>query len=99
VTVIVIVFAGVIGLCVGSFLNVAVYRIPRGESVAHPPSHCPNCGHPIRNRHNVPVFGWLLLRGRCYDCKQPISVRYPLIELATGVVFAAIAGAVLVAVS
>jgi leader peptidase (prepilin peptidase) / N-methyltransferase len=82
--------AGVFGLAVGSFLNVVIYRVPRGESVVSPPSKCPSCGSSIRNRHNVPVFGWLLLRGKCYDCKAPISTRYPLVEAATGVLFAAV---------
>ena len=77
--------AGVLGLAIGSFLNVVIYRVPAGLSVVHPPSACPKCGHEIRNRHNVPVLGWLVLRGRCFDCKAPISARYPLIELLTGV--------------
>ncbi|NUR99695.1 MAG: prepilin peptidase [Kribbellaceae bacterium] len=85
------VLAGVLGLAVGSFLNVVVYRVPRGESVVSPPSHCPRCDSPVRNRHNVPVFGWLMLRGRCADCRLPISVRYPLVELATGILFATVA--------
>ncbi|GAA1976633.1 A24 family peptidase [Nocardioides panacihumi] len=80
--------AGVLGLVIGSFLNVVAHRVPRGESVVSPPSACPRCGTPIRNRHNVPVLGWLVLRGRCYDCGLPISVRYPLVEAATGLVFA-----------
>lgn len=75
------------GLVIGSFLNVVGYRVPRGESLNSPPSHCPACGHPIRNRHNVPVVGWLVLRGRCADCAAPISVRYPLVEAATGLLF------------
>ncbi|MET3961882.1 leader peptidase (prepilin peptidase)/N-methyltransferase [Marmoricola sp. OAE513] len=56
----------------------------------HPPSACPHCGNAIRNRHNVPVLGWLILRGRCFDCQEPISVRYPLVELGTGLIFAGI---------
>ena len=80
--------AGVLGLVVGSFLNVVAHRVPRGESVVRPPSACPRCGTPIRNRHNVPVLGWLVLRGRCYDCAEPISARYPLVEAATGLLFA-----------
>ncbi|HZX04955.1 prepilin peptidase, partial [Kribbella sp.] len=85
------VVAGVLGLAVGSFLNVVVYRVPRGESVVSPPSHCPRCSQPVRNRHNVPVAGWVMLRGRCADCRLPINVRYPLVELATGLLFAAVA--------
>ena len=82
------VVAGVFGLAVGSFLNVVIYRVPAGESVVSPPSRCPSCGAPIRHRHNIPVVGWLLLRGKCFDCKTPISARYPLVEAATGVLFA-----------
>lgn len=77
----------VFGLLVGSFLNVVVARVPAGESIVTPPSHCPRCGHPIRARDNVPVLAWLLLRGRCRDCGEPISVRYPLVEAATGAAF------------
>lgn len=82
------VLAGILGLAVGSFLNVVIYRVPAGESIARPASHCPSCGAAIRNRHNVPVLGWLVLRGRCYDCSARISPRYPLVELATGLLFA-----------
>ncbi|TDO64044.1 leader peptidase (prepilin peptidase)/N-methyltransferase [Kribbella sp. VKM Ac-2571] len=85
------VLAGLLGLVVGSFLNVVVYRVPRGESIVSPPSHCPRCGSLVRARHNVPVVGWVLLRGRCADCRLPISVRYPLVELVTGLLFAAVA--------
>ena len=81
----------VLGLLVGSFLNVVVWRVPRGESVAHPPSACPACGRPIRPRDNVPVLSWLLLRGRCRDCRSPISARYPAVEVATAVLFALVA--------
>lgn len=80
--------AGGLGLCVGSFLNVVAYRLPRGESVVRPPSACPHCGVEIRARHNVPVVGWLVLRGRCHTCTEPISARYPLVEAATGLLFA-----------
>src|SRR6478609_529654 len=73
----------VIGLAIGSFLNVVIYRVPQGESLSSPASHCPRCLTPIRNRHNVPVLGWLVLRGRCAECAAPISVRYPLIESLT----------------
>ena len=78
---------GVVGLVIGSFLNVVVWRVPRGESIVTPPSACPRCGHRIRARDNVPVLSWLLLRARCRDCGAPISARYPLVELATGVLF------------
>lgn len=83
-------FSGILGLLIGSFLNVVVHRVPRGESIAHPPSHCPSCDHPIRNRHNIPVLGWLMLHGRCFDCGAPISARYPLVEAGTALAFAAI---------
>ncbi len=81
--------AAAVGLAVGSFLNVVVWRVPRGESVVSPPSACPRCGHGIRPRDNVPVLSWLILRGRCRDCGEPISVRYPFVEVATGALFAA----------
>jgi leader peptidase (prepilin peptidase)/N-methyltransferase len=79
--------SGVLGLLVGSFLNVVVWRVPRGESVVSPPSACPGCGHGIRTFDNVPILSWLLLRGRCRDCGATISPRYPLVELATAVLF------------
>lgn len=78
----------VLGTCVGSFLNVCAYRIPRGMSVTKPRSRCPGCGSSIRARDNVPVLGWLMLRGRCRGCRAPISVRYPAVELALGLLFA-----------
>jgi leader peptidase (prepilin peptidase) / N-methyltransferase len=77
-----------LGLAVGSFLNVVIYRVPRGESVVSPRSACPSCGTPIRERDNIPVVSWLLLRGRCRDCGAPISPRYPLVELACAGLFA-----------
>jgi leader peptidase (prepilin peptidase)/N-methyltransferase len=88
------VLAGALGLLVGSFLNVVAYRIPRGESIVTPGSRCPGCGEPVRARDNVPVLSWLLLRGRCRDCGTAISPRYPLIELGTAAIFAAIAAVV-----
>ncbi len=83
-------FAGVLGLVIGSFLNVVVYRLPRGMSLVRPGSSCPSCGAPVRWFDNVPVVSWLILRGRCRRCHRPISLRYPLVELATGLVFAAL---------
>lgn len=71
--------------CVGSFLNVVIWRIPRGESIVHPPSHCPKCNYRIPFYLNVPILAWLVLRGRCANCKEPISARYPLIEAFTGI--------------
>jgi leader peptidase (prepilin peptidase) / N-methyltransferase len=85
-----IVVVALLGLAVGSFLNVVIYRVPRGESLVRPASHCPQCDHPIRNRHNIPVLGWLLLRGKCADCGSRISVRYPLVEAGTAVLFVAV---------
>jgi len=82
--------AGLLGLAVGSFLNVVIYRVPRDESLVRPGSHCPRCGGAVRVRHNVPVLGWLLLRGRCADCRTPISVRYPLVEAGAAVLFVAV---------
>jgi leader peptidase (prepilin peptidase)/N-methyltransferase len=75
--------AGLMGLVTGSFLNVVAFRLPRGESLAHPPSRCPSCSHAIRPYDNIPVLSWLLLRGRCRDCHTAIPARYPLIELGT----------------
>ncbi len=80
----------VLGLAIGSFLNVVIHRVPAGQSLVAPASHCPRCDSPIRARHNVPVLGWLMLRGRCADCAAPISIRYPLIELGTGAAFLAV---------
>lgn len=81
---------GVLGLVVGSFLNVVAWRVPRGESVVSPPSACPACGHRIRSWDNIPVVSWLVLRGRCRDCGAAISPRYLVVELVTGVAFAAV---------
>lgn len=83
--------ATVLGLAVGSFLNVVIHRVPKHESIVRPPSRCPSCGHDIRPRDNVPVVSWLLLRGRCRDCGAPIAARYPAVEVATGALFAAAA--------
>ena len=76
-----------LGLCFGSFLNVCIYRLPRGKSVVTPRSACPHCGDPIPLYHNLPVLSWLILRGKCRACKQPISPRYLVIELLTGLLF------------
>ena len=68
---------------IGSFLNVVAYRLPRGESLVSPASHCPSCGTSVKAYDNVPVLGWLMLRGRCRSCHQAISARYPVVELTT----------------
>jgi leader peptidase (prepilin peptidase) / N-methyltransferase len=81
----------VFGLVVGSFLNVVIYRVPRHESVLSPSSACPECGTAIGARDNVPVISWALLRGRCRHCGAPISVQYPLVELATAALFGGLA--------
>ena len=99
-----ILFLFALGACVGSFLNVVVWRLPRVESVeddgllrsffrswhalAYPPSHCPKCEQPLKWYDNIPVIGWIKLRGRCRFCKQPISIRYPIVEAVTGLLFA-----------
>jgi leader peptidase (prepilin peptidase)/N-methyltransferase len=88
-----IAFAVLFGLVIGSFLNVVAWRLPRGESLSHPPSACPTCGTPIKPYDNVPVFAWLWLRGRCRACGEPISPRYPLVELTTGVLYGAVVAA------
>lgn len=79
--------SALLGLILGSFLNVVIYRIPRRESLVRPGSHCPSCGQPIHFYDNVPVFSWLVLRGKCRSCHISISVRYPLVELITGIAF------------
>jgi leader peptidase (prepilin peptidase)/N-methyltransferase len=91
VTVVLVAFCAVLGLAIGSFLNVVIWRVPRGESIASPPSACPGCDTPIRPRDNVPVVSWLLLRRRCRDCGEPISARYPAVEAGTAVAFAGVA--------
>jgi len=80
-----------VGLLVGSFLNVVIWRVPRGESVVTPPSHCPACDRPVAPRDNVPVLSWLLLRGRCRDCGVRVSPRYAIVEVGTAVLFGVMA--------
>ena len=77
----------VLGTVIGSFLNVVIYRLPEGLSLSSPGSHCPRCDSPIRWYHNVPIVGWLVLRGRCRDCGESISWRYPAVEALTGALF------------
>lgn len=83
-------FLGLLGLVIGSFLNVVVHRVPAGQSVVRPPSSCPACSHEVRPRDNIPVVSWLLLRGRCRDCAEPISARYPLVEAGCAALFVAL---------
>jgi leader peptidase (prepilin peptidase) / N-methyltransferase len=82
--------AAIAGALIGSFLNVVAYRLPRGESLLRPGSRCPGCGTPIKPYDNVPVLGWLLLRGRCRACGDPVSVRYPIVEAVTALLWAGI---------
>jgi leader peptidase (prepilin peptidase)/N-methyltransferase len=82
-----ILFLFAFGACVGSFLNVVVWRLPRGESLVTPPSHCPKCGNRLKWYDNLPVIGWIKLRGKCRFCALPISPRYPIVEALTGGIF------------
>jgi len=84
-----VVYAGLVGLVVGSYLNVVVHRLPRGTSTVLPRSRCPYCGGPVLARDNVPVVSYLILRGRCRWCTAPISWRYPVVEAATAALFVA----------
>src|SRR4051794_15982913 len=88
-----VVVTGLFGAVLGSFLNVVVHRVPAGESIVSPGSRCPECRTPLKPYDNVPVVSWLVLRGRCRNCGAPISPRYPLVELATALVFAAVVAA------
>jgi leader peptidase (prepilin peptidase)/N-methyltransferase len=82
--------ACVFGAVIGSFLNVVIHRLPRGESLAQPGSHCPSCQTPVAPRDNVPLVSWALLRARCRHCGTSISIRYPGIELLTAIAFGAV---------
>ena len=82
-----LIFTAVLGLLIGSFLNVVAWRVPRGESVVNPPSACPNCGHRLSWWENIPVLSFLALRAKCRECKNPISWRYPLLEVGTAALF------------
>ena len=81
------VFSFAFGSCIASFLNVCIWRLPRNESVVSPPSHCPSCGASIKWYQNIPIVSWLALRGRCANCRKPISPRYVVVELLGGVLF------------
>jgi len=93
-----VVIGFVLGLAIGSFLNVVVYRVPNHRSLVSPRSACPHCSAPIRPRDNIPVFSWLLLRAKCRNCGAPISVRYPLVELGTAITFAVVTACFLPAI-
>ncbi|MBL69904.1 MAG: prepilin peptidase [Verrucomicrobiales bacterium] len=79
----------IFGAMIGSFLNVCIHRMPLEQSLSHPPSHCPKCGYSIPWYFNIPILAWIRLRGRCGNCAEPISIRYPAVELLTGIAFAA----------
>jgi leader peptidase (prepilin peptidase)/N-methyltransferase len=85
-----LVIPGLFGALIGSFLNVVALRLPQGQSLIRPPSHCPSCSSPVRSWHNVPIVGWLALRGRCHDCGTSISARYPLVEALTACLYIAV---------
>jgi len=76
----------IFGIVIGSFLNVLIYRIPKGENIAYPASKCQSCQTPLKWWHNIPIFSWLFLGGKCHFCKEKISMQYPLIEFGTGVI-------------
>lgn len=80
-------FVFILGIVIGSFMNVLIVRIPKGENVAFPASHCVHCNTPLKIWHNIPLFSWLFLRGRCSFCDRAISLQYPLIELLSGIIF------------
>ena len=82
-----LVLAGLIGLCIGSFLNVVIYRLPLGQSLASPPSRCRKCGYSLRWYDNIPVLSWVSLRGRCRKCGVSVSIQYPIVELITALLF------------
>lgn len=84
---ILVIYAAVIGACIGSFLNVVIYRLPLGKSIVSPPSACPRCGHRLKWYDNIPIFGWLMLAGKCRQCRMPVSIQYPLVELVTALLF------------
>jgi len=81
------VFVGLVGASIGSFLNVLIVRLPKDESIVRPRSRCPGCGDPIAAYDNIPIVSWLLLRGKCRNCKASISIQYPLIEFATAIIW------------
>ena len=81
------VFIFVIGLCIGSFLNVCIYRLPKGESISFPPSHCQSCGYRLKVKDLVPVFSYIFLKGKCRNCGEKISIQYPIVEFTNAVLY------------
>lgn len=81
------IFLFFLGLCIGSFLNVCIWRLPRDESISFPPSHCPKCDHELSWYENIPLISWLCLKGKCRNCKNSITIRYFMVELLTGILF------------
>jgi len=84
------IFVFIFGIMIGSFLNVLIYRLPKGENIAFPASHCQSCLTPLKWYHNIPIFSWLFLRGECGFCKDKISIQYPIVELIAGLIALAI---------
>jgi len=82
--------AFIFGIMIGSFLNVVIYRIPKGESIAFPASKCQSCQTPLKWYHNIPIFSWLFLGGKCAFCKAPVAKQYPMVEFITGMIFVAL---------
>ena len=82
---IIYIFLFLLGICIGSFLNVVIYRLPLNKSLISPPSSCPNCNTKIKPWHNIPIFSWIFLKGKCAYCGEKISIRYPIIEFLTGI--------------
>nr|AXL05304.1 hypothetical protein A3J29_11805 [uncultured bacterium] len=80
-------FAALFGAVIGSFLNVVIYRLPIGQSIVSPPSRCPKCGYQLKWYDNVPILGWIMLGGKCRECRAPVSIQYPLVELVTALLF------------
>ncbi len=89
-TAIITLFVFIFGIMIGSFLNVVIYRIPKGENIAFPASKCQSCQTPLKWYHNIPIFSWLFLRGKCGFCKTDISKQYPIVEFLTGLIFVAL---------
>ncbi len=97
--ILVVVLAAAVGACLGSFLNVVLWRVPRSESLTEPPSHCPHCDARLGPTELVPIFSWVLQRGRCRHCGAHISARYPLVELGGALTLGALAGLALALVA